>query len=299
MTFRIAQISDTHLGREKSYFTANFHKVAAHIAAARFNLVLNSGDMSLDGAGCEDDLLEARRLHETLRVPVRFIPGNHVLAKARTRRSTPGCRRSRRLAASATSPASATTTGRWRLRLAHPRDQRATARQRSCRGRRPASVRAGEGGGLARNASGPVRPQAAVRCIGGRGGGERPLRQSDAATPAARSARDCTPALIASGHVHQYRSTQPTQSHHVWAPSTGFVLPDDRQPRYGLKQTGYVEHALHSDGTHASTFATVPGLDTLSITDFPEAYRQSACTRVWHRARSWACAKYSRHALVA
>jgi 3',5'-cyclic-AMP phosphodiesterase len=82
------------------------------------------------------------------------------------------------------------------------------------------------------------------------------------------------PALIASGHVHQFLSHRPQDTHHVWGPSTGFVLPDARQPLYGLKQTGYVEHRLHPDGSHDSSLVTVPGLDTLSIADFPDAYSQ-------------------------
>ncbi|KAB2912011.1 MAG: metallophosphoesterase [Hyphomicrobiaceae bacterium] len=82
MTFRIAQISDTHLGREKPYFVANFLKVGDHCAKTRPDLVLNSGDISLDGAACAEDLAEAKRLHGALGLPVRFIPGNHDLGDA-------------------------------------------------------------------------------------------------------------------------------------------------------------------------------------------------------------------------
>jgi len=31
---------------------------------------------------------------------------------------------------------------------------------------------------------------------------------------------------------------------------------------------------LHADGSHTSALVDVPGLDTLSIADFPEAYAQ-------------------------
>ena len=51
------------------------------------------------------------------------------------------------------------------------------------------------------------------------------------------------PALIGSGHVHQFVSHDRWSSHDIWAPSTGFILPAASQPHYGLKQTGYVEHA--------------------------------------------------------
>ena len=46
----------------------------------------------------------------------------------------------------------------------------------------------------------------------------------------------CRLELVASGHVHQFRSHRPHGTHHVWAPSTGFILPDARQPLYGLSR---------------------------------------------------------------
>ena len=81
------------------------------------------------------------------------------------------------------------------------------------------------------------------------------------------------PTLFASGHVHQYFSNRSQDAaQHVWAPSTGFILPDSRQPLYGRKDVGYVEHQLMPDGTHVSEFVAVPELARLVITDFPDAY---------------------------
>jgi hypothetical protein len=77
VVYRIAQISDTHLSRDKPLFVANFERVAAHVAALRPDLVVNTGDMALDGVIRPDDLVEARRLHDACELPVRFIPGNH------------------------------------------------------------------------------------------------------------------------------------------------------------------------------------------------------------------------------
>ena len=79
-------------------------------------------------------------------------------------------------------------------------------------------------------------------------------------------------ALVACGHVHQFRETTAGGARHVWCPSTGFTVPDHRQPRYGLKQVGYVEHALREDGSHASRLVRVPGVLDLDIGDFPGAY---------------------------
>jgi 3',5'-cyclic-AMP phosphodiesterase len=84
--------------------------------------------------------------------------------------------------------------------------------------------------------------------------------------------RGASPALVACGHVHQYRITQPAGATHVWGTSTAYVIPDRRQPRYGPKEVGYVEHRLHADGRHDSELVRVPGVPTLDIADFPEAY---------------------------
>jgi hypothetical protein len=67
--------------------------------------------------------------------------------------------------------------------------------------------------------------------------------------------------------VHQHRSTQVGATRHLWAPSTGFIIPDTHQPRYGEKEVGYVEHRLEPDGSHTSTFVRVPGLRRLDIAD--------------------------------
>src|ERR1700682_3863302 len=87
MTFRLAQISDCHLSRAKPYFVDGFQRVVAAIASSGADLVLNSGDMSLDGVGTEDDLVAARQLHAPIRPAVRYLAGNHDIGDAH---DTPG-----------------------------------------------------------------------------------------------------------------------------------------------------------------------------------------------------------------
>jgi hypothetical protein len=53
MTFRTAQISDTHLSDVKPFFVANLFRVAPALVADPPELVLNTGDISLDGANCD------------------------------------------------------------------------------------------------------------------------------------------------------------------------------------------------------------------------------------------------------
>src|SRR5262245_15535775 len=46
------------------------------------DLVVNTGDMALDGVAEEHDLAEARRLHDAIGLPERFVPGNHDLGES-------------------------------------------------------------------------------------------------------------------------------------------------------------------------------------------------------------------------
>jgi hypothetical protein len=105
-----------------------------------------------------------------------------------------------------------------------------------------------------------------------------PRRRSPAAAnPAARErllaafgARK--PALVASGHVHQYRSTDSEGMRCVWGPSTGFIMPDHRQPIYGEKEVGYVEHRFEPDGGYSGSLVRVASLQRLNIADFADAF---------------------------
>jgi hypothetical protein len=54
--------------------------------------------------------------------------------------------------------------------------------------------------------------------------------------------------LIASGHVHQRRDFTFGHTRHVWAPSAGFIISDQRQDRIALKEAGLVEYRFQPDG---------------------------------------------------
>src|SRR5262245_12571020 len=277
MAFRIAHISDTHLSSAKPYFVASFLKVANQISGCGADLVLNSGDMSLDGSAQENDLIEARRLHALLGLPVRFIPGNHDVGESQ---DAPG---SRGL------PVFSAAQRRCYLRhfgadywCLHVPGWRIVGINDFLLGSdlAPADQQIRFGDEVAWTAGEAAlalfthRPlfhlSADEQEVSGRFLNPRPRAMLLAALGAGK------PALIGSGHLHQFLSHDRGGSHHIWAPSTAFVLTDARQPRYGLKQTGYVEHVLKPDGSHFSRLVTVPGLGSPSIADFPAAYAQYA-----------------------
>ncbi|HKU94595.1 MAG TPA: metallophosphoesterase [Vineibacter sp.] len=273
MTFHIAQISDTHLSAEKPFFAANFDRVGEALRDARPDLVLNSGDISLNGVESDDDLAVARHHHDALDLPVRCIPGNHDVGDNQEVRH-----------AGYDHPIDAPRRARyrrhfgadwwlldvpgWRLIAVNAQllgaDLEAAAEQEEFITDAAAGAR---GRRIALFIHKPLFDQSADEtAVGGRFLNPGPRGRLLAAFGKMR------PTLVASGHVHQYRTSEVSGVRHVWAPSTGFIIPDRRQPRYGLKEVGYVAHALHEDGAHDCRFVAVPGASTLDIADFPAAY---------------------------
>lgn len=74
---RLIHITDTHLSPRQGFFFGNFARVTRAINSERADLVVNTGDLSINGAEIEDDLAFARHCHREIATPVRFVPGNH------------------------------------------------------------------------------------------------------------------------------------------------------------------------------------------------------------------------------
>jgi len=277
MAFRIAHISDTHLSASKPYFAASFLKVVHQISSGGADLVLNSGDMSLDGAAQEGDLIAARRLHAALTLPLRFIPGNHDIGESQDAPRARGlpilstASRQRYLRHFGADYWCLRVPG-WRILAINDflLASDLAAAEDQIRFVREVASTVGEAA-LALFTHRPLfHLSPDEQESSGRFVNPQPRAMLLAALGAAK------PALIGSGHVHQFVSHDRWGSHHIWAPSTGFILPDTSQPRYGLKQTGYVEHVLKPDGSHFSRLVKICGLASPSIADFPEAYAQYA-----------------------
>lgn len=79
--FRLIQVSDPHLSRERAYFLDNWQVFLDGMAAAPPDLVVSTGDLSFDGAGSADDLAFARAQHDRLPGPWIAIPGNHDIGE--------------------------------------------------------------------------------------------------------------------------------------------------------------------------------------------------------------------------
>ena len=79
---RIIQISDTHLSLHKAHFADNWPPLARWIAEQRPDLVIHTGDVTVDSAEVEADLHYAAELMRALGVRFRAVPGNHDVGDA-------------------------------------------------------------------------------------------------------------------------------------------------------------------------------------------------------------------------
>jgi alkaline phosphatase D len=74
---RIVQISDTHFSPTKSHFNDNWEPVVRWIETIGADVVVHTGDLTVDGADQEEDIVFAMDLLRRLPVPVLIVPGNH------------------------------------------------------------------------------------------------------------------------------------------------------------------------------------------------------------------------------
>ena len=79
---RVLQISDTHLSPAKRHFGANWPPLRDWIARQDADLIVHTGDVTVDGADHEEDLAHCAGLLQGLGVPLLCVPGNHDVGEA-------------------------------------------------------------------------------------------------------------------------------------------------------------------------------------------------------------------------
>jgi 3',5'-cyclic AMP phosphodiesterase CpdA len=249
--FRLTQISDTHLARRLSSLTDNFHRVAGHIDANRPDLVVNSGDVAFDGPTSRDDLEFARELHDVLPVACRYLPGNHDIGDNPTQLGPvppyPATEQNRQTFLAVFGE------DRWRFEaagwrfiglnslvmntgLASEAEQfEWLASQLSAAGGKPVALFLHKPLFL----NSPDDPELAATSIR--------YVPMPARSRVIEMLRAVDLRLVASGHVHQRRDFTYRHIRHVWAPSAGFIISDERQEVIGAKEVGLVEYRFRPD----------------------------------------------------
>jgi len=249
--FRLTQISDTHLARRLTALTANFAGISEYIDATRPDLVINTGDLAFDAPTAPDDLVFARGLHDALPVPCRFLPGNHDIGDNPTQSGPAPAQR----VTEENRHAYLAIAGddRWRFEAAgwcfigmnslvmnsglvsETEQFDWLASELATTHGRPVALFLHKPLYL----NGPGDPElaaSAIRYI------PPPVRRRLLGILAVADLR-----LVASGHVHQRRDFTTDGIRHIWAPSTGFVIPDRLQEPIGLKEVGLVEYRFQPD----------------------------------------------------
>jgi 3',5'-cyclic AMP phosphodiesterase CpdA len=269
---RIIQISDTHLSRAKPHFGGNWAPLAAWIAQQRPDLVIHTGDVTVDGAEAEDDLRHAAELMRDLGVPFRAVPGNHDVGDSGHPRQ----------------PVTDQRLARWRAYFGPDRWVE------DVEGFRLVGLDAMLfGSGHAEEAAqiawlGAVMREARAQPVAWFL--HRPLfldspDEGDtgywSVKPATRAAlhelmRRHSVALVASGHLHKAHQAVGGGVQYVWCPSSAFLVgPAIQPPMPGEKRLGAVRYQIEGKSIDAE-IVEVPGLRQYWIDDVvDEVYPRS------------------------
>lgn len=271
MAFTIAHISDTHLSRAKPYWLDNFAVVAEDLRAEKPDLVINTGDVSLNGADELADLQAAHALHQDLGLEWRAVPGNHDIGDNQE--------------IARKQPTNAERRGRW-LDVFGPDywiqdvpGWRLLGINSLLLGSDIAEAEAQEAfvaeavGGLAgrRLALFLHKPLFHVTLDDAEVSGH-------AVNPAPRSRLlnafgETLPALVCCGHLHEHRQQAHEGLMQVWAPAVSFTLSDWFLPTHGGEHiVGFIRLALEADGGFTARLAQPAGLVAHDLADFPDAY---------------------------
>ena len=270
---RIVQISDTHLSPSKRHFHDNWEPLRAWIAASKPDLVVHTGDVTVDGADMEEDMLHCAGLLREIDVPLLAVPGNHDVGEAGNPHQ----------------PVNAERLARWRRHFGPDFWHRDVGSWRLI-GLNAMLVGCGD-------AVEKEQLDWLSQTMGGAAGrkiawfSHRPLFISDpeegevgywAAPPAERAVllglvRQHGVRLISSGHLHRAHKEVRDGVHYVWAPSSGFIVGPSLHPEMaGESRLGAVVVELGDDG-FAVTIEDVPGLRTFRIEDvIKEVYPRAA-----------------------
>lgn len=272
--FTILHISDTHLSAQHPQFEPNFRALLPAIEAQRPDLVINTGDLTVDGAGRPADHVHvhAHALHALLPVRWRVVPGNHDLGDNpaqpghRPRHAFDAAQRQRYRAVWG-DDYWAMDAGHWRLiglnaQLCGSADAAEDAQLAFLR--QEVQELADRPLGLFLHK--PLFVDAA----------DEPEPTSRCVPPAPRRALMALLAqtrlrLVASGHVHQHRLRAIDGVLHAWGPSSAFLLPEAMQATVGHKALGYLLYRLHDDEAHAKVVVP-PALVQHKLQDIPEPY---------------------------
>jgi 3',5'-cyclic AMP phosphodiesterase CpdA len=260
---RVLQISDTHLSPAKRQFAANWAPLRDWALRQNAELIIHTGDLTVDGADSEEDMRDGAALMRLLPAKVLAVPGNHDVGEAGNRHQ----------------PVNGERLDRWRRHFGADRWSHDLAAWRLIG---IDSMLFGDGSEEeARQFEWLVQTMATAGARRIAWFTHRPLfihAPDEADTgywsvkPAPRArllelVDRYDVALIATGHLHKWRNTSVDRCRYVWCASSGFLVGPDNQPDMpGEKRLGAVIYDFGDAGV-SITPADIPGLTTLWIDD--------------------------------
>jgi 3',5'-cyclic AMP phosphodiesterase CpdA len=272
---RVILVSDTHLSASAPRAQANWDAVISYVDAADADLVIHVGDLSQDGARDAADLRHGRAQLDRLSAPWRAVPGNHDIGDnpwpgAPAGSAVDAARHQRWLDIIGVDHWSVMING-WILLAINAQllgsGLEAEAAQWSWLEE--------QAGRLGRRQPVALITHKPVTATAPELAAAPPYRfwLPPARDRLARLFGGAPPALVMSGHVHQYRLLRLDGTDHLWIPTTWAVLPDQVQPVLGTKRCGIVALRL-TTGTAAQQELIEPdGLEQLTLTiDLPDPY---------------------------
>ena len=260
---RILQISDTHLSLRKRHFAANWEPVRDWAREQDADLVIHTGDLTVDGADSEDDMRDGAAMMRALDKPFRAVPGNHDVGEAGNRHQ----------------PVDATRLARWRRHFGDDRWHEDVGDWRLI----------GFNSMLCGDESAEEQTQlewldATMASAGGRRLAwftHRPLfidtrDENDTGYwsvkpgPRARLLELIDRhrvALVGTGHLHKWRDATIDGCRYVWCASSGFLVGPDNQPEMpGDKRLGATVYEFAGRDVSV-THHDIAGLSTYWIDD--------------------------------
>jgi 3',5'-cyclic AMP phosphodiesterase CpdA len=273
--FSMLHLSDTHLSGRMNNFQRNNELMLEVLENSIHDLIVHTGDITLDGIRYEEDFSYCRSFYEKLDRDIYFIPGNHDVGD------------NPRLSRPAADNGSAIDETRMRRYLAYYGDDRWAFNRENWLILGINSLLVGSG--LPREEEQAAWIARQLTDLGDRHLAlftHQPLFV-DEPDPIDLSYWTVDPVgreglralmehphlrMIASGHLHQQRSRKHGQTELVWCPSVAFTTREALVPEMGgQRQVGYLEHMFEEDGTVATTVRSHPEFQNSHLDDVIKA----------------------------
>lgn len=264
MTTTVVQVSDTHLSGRHGYFLANWRRMLRRLRAEPPDLVVNTGDLSINGAEDDDDLAFAIEEHRRLPVPWRVVCGNHDIGEepgALHLGHPIGDDRLDRWTRIAGEQWWSVDVESWRLvglngflygtGMAIEREQHDWLRHTLATAPGPIGVFVHK----PLFVDGPDDP-----------GGVRAFTASNR-RPLVELLRSNDVRFVACGHLHQHRQAEWEGRTLIWGPSTAF--PAGEAAEGASTALGWVEHVFDGD-QHRATLVELPELERIELASLKE-----------------------------